>query len=85
MRKYGIQSNQPEAPTVEPDKVSHPKGGYSVAVMSEDQCHAHPYGTSLKVDGVWYWRDQRANLLSLLYCNSSVIPGMHCRCPVANG
>lgn len=82
-RKYGIQSNSLNVPTVPPDKVSHPKGGYQSAVNSTDQCHAHPYGTALLVDGQWYWRDIRANLLPLLYGNFGVIPGMKCRCPLA--
>lgn len=53
---------------------------YSFAVEAEDFCDCHPFGTSLKVDGHWYWRTAAAYLTPLQKGMRRIDSHMECRC-----
>jgi hypothetical protein len=83
--RYGVL-NAPEgvptcsAPCQYFGRVINPKDRYPMAVMADDACHAHRFGTSLQVNGKWYWRTTQGSLVDLNERPTDTTDNTICRC-----
>ena len=69
-RFFGISADYVGVTHIEPPNTffGEPIAGekkYDFGVEAIDECHAHPFGTSLFVDGRWLWRDAHGELTPL--------------------
>ena len=85
---WGVDSVPHGVPTVKAPARDHGESiprhkRFKLGVLVEDECHAHPWGTALKVNGEWYWRGADSRALQPIENGLKSKGGIvRCHCPI---